>query len=70
MGYESKNLVLNISKFDIYLNTAATFNIYVYDLNTGKKLDEIAYSGVEGINTFNITEIGMWYFQVINYIFG
>lgn len=54
LGYESKNLVLNISKFDIYLNTAATFDIFVYDLNTGKKLDEISFTGVEGINTFNI----------------
>ena len=54
LGYQSKNLVLNISKFDIYLNTAKSFNLFIYDLNSGKKLDEIAYDGVEGLNTFNI----------------
>ena len=56
LGYQSKNLVLNISSFDIYLNTDTDFNIYIYDLNSGKKLDEIAYTGVEGLNTFRINK--------------
>jgi hypothetical protein len=56
LGYQSKHLVLNISTFDIYLNSAATLDIFIYDLNTGKKLDEIAYSGVEGLNTFRINK--------------
>lgn len=56
LGYQSKNLVLNISTFDIYLAEAATFSIYVYDLHTGKRLDEIAYTGVEGLNTFRINK--------------
>ena len=53
-GYDSKNLALNVSKISIYLVDAVDFNIYVYDLNTGEKLDEIAYSGSVGYNTFNV----------------
>jgi len=56
MGYQSKNLVLNISTVDIYLNADADFSLYIYDLNTGKRLDEIAYSGVEGLNTLRINK--------------
>lgn len=56
LGYQSKNLVLNISSFDIYLNAATNFSIYIYDLNSGKRLDEIAYTGVEGLNTFRINK--------------
>ena len=56
MGFESKNLVLNISTFDIFLNSAVDFSIFVYDLNTGEKLDEIAYTGVAGLNTFRINK--------------
>lgn len=56
MGYQSKNLVLNISTVDIYLNTAKNFNLYIYDLNSGKKLDEIAYTGVVGINTLRVNK--------------
>lgn len=56
LGYQSKNLVLNISTFDIYLNADASFNVFIYDLNSGKKLDEIAYTGVEGLNTFRINK--------------
>jgi len=56
MGYQSKNLVLNISTVDIYLNTAANFDLFIYDLNSGKKLDEIAYTGVEGLNTVRVNK--------------
>ncbi len=56
MGYQSKNLVLNISSVDIYLNTASNFNIFIYDLNSGNKLDEIAYTGVVGLNTFRVNK--------------
>ena len=56
LGYQSKHLVLNVSTFDIYLNTAATFDIFVYDLHSGKKLDEIAYTGVVGLNTFRVNK--------------
>ena len=56
LGEQSKNLVLNISTFDIYLNTAANFNIYIYDLNSGKKLSEVAYAGVVGLNTFRVNK--------------
>jgi len=55
-GYDSKNLSLNLTEFDIYLSSAVTFNLYIYDLNTGKKLDEIAYSGIEGLNTLRINK--------------
>lgn len=54
LGHQSKNLVLNLSTFDVYLNTAATFSLYIFDLNTGKQLKEISYTGVEGLNTFRI----------------
>lgn len=56
LGYSSKNLVLNISSFDIYLNADKNFDIFIYDLNSGKKLDEIKYTGVEGLNTFRINK--------------
>jgi hypothetical protein len=54
LGYQSKNLVLNISSVDIYLNSAVNFNLYVYDLNSGKKLKEISYEGTEGLNTYRV----------------
>jgi len=56
MGYQSKNLVLNISSIDIYLNEATNFDLFVYDLNSGRKLDEIAYTGVVGINTLRVNK--------------
>jgi len=55
-GYDSKNLVLNVSTFNIYLNSAIDFNIYVYDLNTGQKLDEIRYTGIQGLSTYRINK--------------
>lgn len=55
-GVESKNLVLNISTIDIYLNTAVNFDLFVYDLNSGKKLDEITYTGVQGLNTLRVNK--------------
>ena len=56
LGYQSKNLVLNISSVDIYLNTGTTFNLFLYDLHSGQKLDEIAYTGVTGINTLRVNK--------------
>lgn len=55
-GYESKNLSLNINSFTIYLSSAVNFTVYIYDLNTGEKLDEIAYAGVEGLNNFRVNK--------------
>jgi hypothetical protein len=54
LGFQSKNLVLNITEFSLYLNTAIDFNIFVYDLNSGEKLDEIRYTGIAGLNTYRI----------------
>ena len=49
-----KNLLLNITEFSLYLNTAKDFDIFIYDLNTGQKLDEIRYNGIEGLSTYRI----------------
>jgi hypothetical protein len=54
LGYQSKNLVLNLTEFSLYLNTAVDFDIFVYDLNTGQKLDEIRYTGIAGLNTYRL----------------
>jgi hypothetical protein len=56
LGFQSKNLVLNINSVDIYLNTATNFNIFVYDLNSGEKLDEILMTGVSGLQTYRINK--------------
>jgi len=56
MGYQSKNLVLNINSIDVYLNAAIDFNIFVYDLNSGAKLDEIRFEGSEGLATYRINK--------------
>ncbi|MFY0654986.1 MAG: hypothetical protein JXQ96_23345 [Cyclobacteriaceae bacterium] len=56
LGYQSKNLVLNISDFSLFLNTSNDFDIFIYDLNTGQKLDEIRYTGVEGLSTYRINK--------------
>lgn len=55
-GYQSKNLVLNISTVDLYLNTAGAFDLFIYDLNSGSKLDEIAYTGVAGLSTYRVNK--------------
>jgi hypothetical protein len=55
-GYESKNLVLNVSTFDIYLSSAANFTVKVFDLNTGQTLDEIDFEGIQGLNTYRINK--------------
>jgi len=51
-GFKSKNLVLNISSFDLYLVTAVNFDVIVFDLNTGLQLDLISYTGTVGLNTY------------------
>lgn len=55
-GYESKNLVLNVSTFDIYLSSAVDFTVKIFDLNTGQSLDEIAFEGVQGLSTYRINK--------------
>lgn len=56
LGFQSKNLVLNINSISIYLNSSTTFNIYIYDLNTSEKLDEIEYEGTEGLSTYRVNK--------------
>ena len=56
LGFQSKNLVLNINSFSLFLNTAKDFDIFVYDLNSGEKLDEIRFTGVSGLSTYRINK--------------
>lgn len=53
-GYQSKNLSINVSKFDLYLSSQSDFTLYIYDLNTGHKIDEISYEGSIGLKTYNV----------------
>jgi hypothetical protein len=56
LGYQSKNLVLNINGFSLFLNTAKDFDVFIYDLNSGEKLDEIRFNGVAGLSTYRINK--------------
>lgn len=56
MGYQGKNLVLNLSTFDLYLSSPVTFDVYVFDLATGQQIDQITYSGTTGLKTYRINK--------------
>ncbi len=56
-GFLQKNLSITLSKFDIFLREDADFDLYIFDLNTGKQLFTMSFSGSEGYNTFNLDKV-------------
>lgn len=53
-GYETKNLKINLTSFDLYLETQTNFTIYIFDFVTGQELDAISFEGTEGLYTYRI----------------
>lgn len=56
LGYQYKNVALNFNDFTIYLNTAGTFTLKIFNLVTGEELYTEDYQGVAGTNTFRINQ--------------
>lgn len=52
----SKNAEFFINSLDVYFDTAHSGNFTIYDTNDGSVLDTIAYTAIEGINTFQINK--------------
>lgn len=55
-GYEYKSLMLNLAEFTLYLDSDTTFDVKIFDLNTGQELDQITYNGTAGLNTYRLNK--------------
>jgi hypothetical protein len=51
---QSENLKINVNKAKLYLTGAATFNVKIFDANTGTELFTKSVSGTAGLNEVDI----------------